>query len=47
MSQHQRIEQAGFLPRKLIEAEPFLEHGLTLALTVVEALSLVPALEKM
>jgi hypothetical protein len=47
MSQHPRMDQAGFVPRKLIEAEPFLEHGLALALTVVEAVSLVPVLEKM
>jgi hypothetical protein len=47
MSQHSRMDQAGFFPRKLIEAEPFLEHGLALALAVVEAVSLVPALERM
>jgi hypothetical protein len=47
VSQHPRLDQAGFLPRKLIEAEPFLEHGLSLALTIVEAVSLVPALERM
>lgn len=47
VSQHPRLDRAGFLPRKLIEAEPFLEHGLALALTIVEAVSLVPALERM
>jgi len=47
LSQHPRLDQAGFLPRKLIEAEPFLEHGLSLALTIVEAVSLVPALERL
>lgn len=45
VSQHPRIDQAGFLSRKLIAAEPFLEHGLALALTIVEAVSLAPALE--
>jgi hypothetical protein len=47
VSQHPRLDQAGLLPRKLIEAEPFLEHGLALALTIAEAVSLVPALERM
>jgi hypothetical protein len=45
VSQHPRIEQTGFLARKLIAAEPLLEHGLSLALTIVEAVSLAPALE--
>jgi hypothetical protein len=45
MSQHPRIDQAGYLARKLIAAEPLLEHGLALALTIVEAVSLAPALE--
>jgi hypothetical protein len=36
----------GYVPRKLIAAEPYLEHGLALALTLVEAVSLGPALEK-
>ena len=31
---------AGYVARKLIAAEPFLEHGLALALTVVDAVSL-------
>jgi len=47
VSQHPRIDQAGFLARKLIAAEPLLEHGLSLALTIVEAVSLAPALEGM
>ena len=42
-----RIDQAGYLPRRLIAAEPFLEPGLALALTVLEAVSLAPALEGM
>lgn len=46
-SQHPRVDQGGFLPRKLIAAEPLLEHGISLALTIVEAVSLAPALEGM
>lgn len=47
VSQHPRMDQTGFLARKLIAAEPLLEHGLSLALTIVEAVSLAPALEGM
>jgi hypothetical protein len=46
LSEHPRLEQAGYVARKLIAAEPFLEHGLALALTLVDAVSLRPALEK-
>ncbi len=46
LSQHPRLDMAGFVPRKLVEAEPFLEHGLALALTLVDAVSLASALEK-
>jgi hypothetical protein len=46
LSQHPRFDMAGYVARKLIAAEPFLEHGLALALTLVEAVSLGPALEK-
>ena len=45
VSQHPRLDQAGYFPRKLIAAEPLLEHGMALALTIVEAVSLAPALE--
>ncbi|MGD0838589.1 MAG: hypothetical protein ABSB49_18285 [Polyangia bacterium] len=45
MSQHPRIDQAGYLPRRLIAAEPLLEPALALALTVLEAVSLAPALQ--
>lgn len=45
-SAHPRLDRAGLVPRKLIAAEPFLEHGLSLALTLVDAASLVPALER-
>ena len=46
LSQRPRLDMAGYVARKLIAAEPFLEHGLALALTLVEAVSLGPALEK-
>jgi hypothetical protein len=44
LSQHPRLDQAGYVPRKLIAAEPLLEQGLALALTMVEAIGLAPAL---
>jgi hypothetical protein len=46
LSLHPRLELAGYVARKLIAAEPYLEHGLALALTLVEAVALGPALEK-
>ena len=46
LSQHPRLDMAGYVARKLIAAEPFLEHGLALALTLVDAVSLGLALEK-
>ena len=46
LSQHPRLDMAGYVARKLIAAEPYLEHGLALALTLVEAVALGPALEK-
>jgi hypothetical protein len=45
VSLHPRLEAAGYIPRKFIEAEPLLEHGLSLGLTYVDALSLVSALQ--
>jgi hypothetical protein len=44
LSQQPRLDQAGFVARKLIGAEPFLEHGLALALTLMDAVALAPAL---
>ncbi len=44
LSLHPRLDLAGYVARKLIAAEPFLEHGLALALAVVDAVSLGPAL---
>jgi hypothetical protein len=46
LSEHPRLDMAGYVARKLIAAEPFLEHGLALALTLVKAVSLAPALER-
>lgn len=45
-SEHPRLDRAGYVARKLIAAEPYLEHGLALALTLIDAVSLVPALEE-
>ena len=44
-SSHPRVDETGYLPRKLIEAEPLLEHGLALGLAYVQALSLLYAIE--
>ena len=46
LSQHPRIDKAGYVARKLIAAEPLLEHGFTLALTLVDAVALGSALAK-
>jgi hypothetical protein len=43
-SSHPRVDQTGYLPRKLIEAEPLLEHGLALGLAYVNALALLDAI---
>jgi hypothetical protein len=45
LSGHPRLDRAGYAARKLIAAEPYLEHGLSLALTLVDAVTLTPALE--
>ena len=44
MSLHPRLDSTGYVPRKLIEAEPLLEHGLALGLAYVDAVSLAAAL---
>ena len=44
-SLHPRVETTGYLPRKLIEAEPLLEHGLALGLAYVDALALLAAVQ--
>jgi hypothetical protein len=44
LATHPRVDATGYLPRKLIEAEPLLEHGLALGLAYVNALSLLDAI---
>ena len=46
LSLHPRLELTGYLPRKLIEAEPLLEQGLALGLAYVNAVSLLRAANK-
>jgi hypothetical protein len=41
---HPRVDATGYIPRKLIEAEPLLEHGLALGLCFVDAGALARAL---
>ena len=43
---HPHLERTGYLPRKLIEAEPLLEHGLALGLAYVNAFSLLKAVSR-
>jgi hypothetical protein len=45
LSLYPRLEKAGYVPRKSIESEPLLEHGLSLGLAVVDAITLVRALD--
>jgi hypothetical protein len=45
LSLYPRLEKAGYVPRKSIASEPLLEHGLSLGLAVVDAVSLVHALD--
>jgi hypothetical protein len=45
-SEHPRLDRAGLVPRRLIAAEAFLEHGLSLALALADSASLLPALER-
>jgi predicted methyltransferase len=40
-SMHPRLDRLGYLPRKFIEAEPLLEHGLSMGLAYVDAISLL------
>jgi hypothetical protein len=44
LSLHGRVENTGYLPRRLMDAEPLLEHGLSLGLAYVVVLALVRAL---
>jgi len=45
LSLHPRLETSGYIPRKFIQAEPLLEHGLSLGVAYVDALSLVRSLQ--
>lgn len=45
LTMHPRLEKSGYVPRKLIEAEPLLEQGLSLGLALADALSLARAME--
>jgi hypothetical protein len=45
-SLHPRLEKAGYIPRKFIEAEPLLEQGLSLGLAFVDAVSLARAVAR-
>jgi hypothetical protein len=41
---HPRLETSGYIPRKFIQAEPLLEHGLSLGVAYVDAVSLLRTL---
>ena len=45
LSMYPRLEKAGYIPRKSIESEPLLEHGLSLGVALVDAISLVRTLD--
>jgi hypothetical protein len=47
LTEQPRLDRAGYVARKLIAAEPFLEHGLALALTMVDAVSLATAMSRL
>ena len=44
-SLHPRLETSGYVPRKFIAAEPLLEHGLSLGVAYVDAVSLLRSLQ--
>jgi hypothetical protein len=44
-SLHPRLETSGYIPRKFIDAEPLLEHGLSLGVAYVDAVSLLRTLQ--
>jgi len=44
-SLHPRLETSGYIPRKFIQAEPLLEHGLSLGVAYVDAVSLLRTLQ--
>ena len=39
LTMYPRLETTGSIPRRFIEAEPLLEHGMSLALAFVDAVS--------
>jgi hypothetical protein len=45
LSLYPRLERAGYVPRKSIASEPLLEHGLSLGLALVDAITLVRTLD--
>jgi hypothetical protein len=45
LSLYPRLDKAGYVPRKSIESEPLLEHGLALGVAMVDAITLVRALD--
>jgi hypothetical protein len=45
LSLYPRLDKAGYVPRKSIESEPLLEHGLSLGVALVDAITLVRALD--
>jgi|GEM_PF-6044695 len=42
---HPRLDAAGFVERRLIAAEPLLEHGLGIALAYVDAAAMAESLD--
>src|SRR6185503_7245144 len=46
LSMHPRLDCAGFVERRLIAAEPLLEHALAVALTYVDAAAMAASLTK-
>lgn len=47
LSMHPRLDAAGFVERRLIAAEPLLEHGLGIALAYVDAAAMAESLEQL
>ena len=45
LSLYPRLEKAGYVPRKSIESEPLLEHGLSLGLALADAITLARTLD--
>jgi hypothetical protein len=45
LSMHPRLDAAGFIPRRLIAAEPLLEHALAAAMTYVDAMAVAASIQ--